>query len=190
MAAGTRADLALPLGVGQVFIAGDIAGLDRGLVVGDHAAARREAEPLAIGIAVVGGDARFKHLGLDRREHAGLLGPPQPADIDGDEHVGRAVGAFIADALQQRVFLAFDAVDLDAGLLGEVGVQRLVRLVVPRGVEVEHLFLGSGCERQRQDGECRGARQQGSDSGLHADGSPACFGQPPASGAARLLDSG
>ena len=34
-----------------------------------------------------------------------------------------------------------DAIDLDAGLLGEVGVERLVGLVVARRVEVEDLVL-------------------------------------------------
>jgi hypothetical protein len=39
------------------------------------------------------------------------------------------------------VFLALDALDSDAGLPGETGVQRLIGLVVPGRVEIQHLLL-------------------------------------------------
>ena len=45
-----------------------------------------------------------------------------------------AVGALVADALEQFVFLRLDAVDLDPGLLGEVAVELFVCLVVAGGV--------------------------------------------------------
>jgi hypothetical protein len=97
------------------------------------------------GAAQMGRNALFQQLGLDRREQAELVGLGQARRIDGDEDVGRAVGALVADALQQFVFLALDAVDLDAGLAGEIGYRSravdFVGLVVAGGIEVEHLFL-------------------------------------------------
>lgn len=74
------------------------------------------------------------------------MGSGETGGIHGQEHVGGAVGAFIPDPLQQFVFLAFDAVDLDAGLLGEVGVQGLIRLIVAGRVEIEDFFLGLGAD--------------------------------------------
>ena len=87
------------------------------------------------------GNARLERRRLHRLEQAELLGAPQAAGVDGDQHVGRAALAFVADALDQRVFAALDAVDLDAGGFGEVGVERLVGLVVARRVEVQDLVL-------------------------------------------------
>jgi hypothetical protein len=69
----------------------------------------------------------------------------QACRVDGQENVGRAVGAFVLDAFQQLVFLALDAVDLDAGLLGEVVVERFVGLVMAGGVEVEDFSSAGRC---------------------------------------------
>jgi hypothetical protein len=76
-------------------------------------------------------------VGTPPGEDAVLVGGGQAGGVDGDEHVGRAVRPFVADALEELFFLAFDAVDLDAGAGGEVGVEGLVGLVVTGGVEVE-----------------------------------------------------
>ena len=70
------------------------------------------------------------------------MGFGQPGCIDGQKDVCRAVRSFILDSLQQLVFLAFDPVDLDAGLLGEIGVERFVRLVMAGGInENDYLFV-------------------------------------------------
>src|SRR4030095_16507651 len=70
---------------------------------------------------------------------------PESADIYGDEEVSRTVGHLGLDALEQRVLAAVDTVDPDAGLLREILVERLVGLIVPRGVQVEDWVLrGSG----------------------------------------------
>ena len=164
-----HANAPVPFRVGEILVRLEFSGPDLCLVVGDDPGARRKAEPLAAGlaqvfgnsllqrgreaepvavrVAVVGRNARLQHARLERCEHARLLGPPQPADVDGDEHIGRAIGALAPDALQQRVFLALDAVDLDAGLLGEVGVKRFVGLVMPRGVNVYYRMLPHGAYR-------------------------------------------
>ena len=73
------------------------------------------------------------------------LGAPQAARVDGEQEVGRAVRAFRLDPLDQGIALAFDAVDLDPGFLGEVRIERFVGLIVPGGVEVQ----------LRRDGEAR-----------------------------------
>ena len=130
MAAGSSADLALHFWAGEVFIVLYIGGIDRELVVNDHAGAGGETEPLAVGGAHVGGQALVQHFGLDRLEQAGLFGTPQAAGIHGDQHIGGRGGAFIDDACDQRIFAGFDPVQLDAGGFAKVAVQRLIRLVM------------------------------------------------------------
>ena len=49
--------------------------------------------------------------------------------------------------LDQRIGLGIDAVDLDAGQLGEVAVERLVGVVVARRIEVERAALCLGTPR-------------------------------------------
>jgi hypothetical protein len=49
--------------------------------------------------------------------------------------------AFGLQARQDAGVVGFDAVDADAGGLGEVAVQRFVGLVVPRRVEVQRRLL-------------------------------------------------
>ena len=106
----------------------------------------------------MGGDAAFEQLGLARGEQAEFVRLGQAGSVDGEEDVGRAVGAFVLQPLEQFVFLALDAVDLDPGLLGEVAVQRFVGLVVAGRVEVQHLFLGGGGtadQQQAGDGQTK-----------------------------------
>ena len=54
-----------------------------------------------------------------------LAALPEARGINRQEDVGRAVVAFIPDALEQFVFLAFDAIDPDTRLLREIRIQRL-----------------------------------------------------------------
>jgi hypothetical protein len=82
--------------------------------------ARSEAGPESVRLAVAGGNARVQHRGFHRLEETELLGAPQAARIHRDQHVGGAALALVADALDERVFARLDAVDLDAGGLGEV----------------------------------------------------------------------
>ena len=59
--------------------------------------------------------------------------------------------------LDELVALAFDAVDLDASLLFEVGIQALVRVVVAGRVQVQ-LALGLGAAGdEAQQGRCADA---------------------------------
>jgi hypothetical protein len=58
--------------------------------------------------------------------------------------LARRAASTVLDALKKLLFLAFDAVDLDPGLLGEVGVQRFVGLIVARGIEVQDFFFSTG----------------------------------------------
>jgi len=81
-------------------------------------------------------DARIENLRGDRREDAEFVRLGQPRGVDRQENVGRAVAALVPDPLEQFIFLAFDAVDLDAGLLGDIGVQRFIRPLVAGRVQV------------------------------------------------------
>ena len=49
----------------------------------------------------------------------------------GDQHVGGAGRAFVFQPFDQRIFTGLDAVQFDAGGLGEIAVQRFVGLVMP-----------------------------------------------------------
>lgn len=154
VAAGAGAHLALQGRVGQVFVVAHLVGRHAELVVNDDPGAGREREP-AVGVQVVG-DRRLEGVGLHRCEHPGRVGGGEAGGVDGDEHVGGAVGALVADALEKLVFLALDAVDLDAGLRGEVAVERLVGLVMAGRVEVEFGVGGGGLEgggAEEQGGE-------------------------------------
>ena len=167
VAAGAGADLALVLGVGQRFVGGDILRVDAVLVVDDHAGAVGEAVPAAVLGTELGRDALLEGLGLDRLEQAGLLCVVQPRGIDQQDHVGRALVTFGLQALQQRLVLQLDAVDLDAGLLGEVGVEALVTLIVARGIEVEDLFLGLGGRGGNEQGGDGSGQQAGRKTDAH-----------------------
>jgi len=57
MAARARADFALPFGIGQIFIARDIAGAYLAAVISNHSGTRGKTEPVAVGIAKVRRDA-------------------------------------------------------------------------------------------------------------------------------------
>ena len=91
---------------------------------------------MALRVTQIRGDRLFQHLGLDRLQHAGFLGTDQPAGIDGDQQIGGAVLALGLDTLDQLVGLGLDQIDLDAGLLGEILVERVVRIVMARGIDI------------------------------------------------------
>ncbi|MNI27833.1 hypothetical protein D3C73_815890 [compost metagenome] len=149
--ARTDADLALPLRVGQVFVA---EGLQLQVLFHiQHAVAQRQGIPLAVGAAQVGGDHRFQGLRLDRLRHAAVNQVQQVADVYGHEHVGGRLGAFGLDALQQAV-LDEHGVDLDAAFFREGVQQRLDQLGFPSGVQAD-FFGGIG-----RDGEGGGACQR------------------------------
>jgi hypothetical protein len=80
------------------------------------AGAPGHGEPLAVRVAQAGGHAR-----LDRFEsgRAGARRPPAARDsragVHGDDHSRPAVGALVADALDELVGVALDQPDADAG---------------------------------------------------------------------------
>ena len=96
-----------------------------------------------------------QYLGLHRLEQTFLVGPPEPSGVHGDQHVGRAVSAFGDDAFDQLVAAALDQIDGDPRLLREVVVQRQVRVVVARGVDVDLLGRrdGAGARHGRAGGQ-------------------------------------
>jgi hypothetical protein len=58
------------------------------------------------------------------------------------DHVGRRGRALGLQPRQNSGIIGVHPVDLDAGGLGEVGIQSLVRAVVPGRIQVQDLFLG------------------------------------------------
>jgi len=146
----TRAQLALEVRVGQVVVGPDLFRLDGGLVVDDDPRPPGEGEPV-FG-AQVGGNPGIENLRIDRREQPQFVGLGQARGIDRQEDIGRAVAALVPDAFEEFIFLAFDAIDPDAGLLREIRIERLVGLIVAGRVEVERLVLGLGGECQSGDG--------------------------------------
>ncbi len=123
MLARPDADLALPFRVGQ-FLVSDGGVFHPLLGRIRDARAQRDAVPVPFRIAVLRGDDLVQRGGLDRLGDAALHGFFKPPDIDGEQHVRRAVGAFRLDALLEAVARRND-VDLDAGILGEGVKQRL-----------------------------------------------------------------
>jgi hypothetical protein len=149
--AGPNAHFALPLGVGQVLV-GDAVELHAVFRGVDHAPAHGEAEPVPVGVAVLGGDLLLEHRRLHGLGQPGILGLRETAGIDGEQHVGRAVATFGGQTLVEAVG-GVDHVGLDAGLDRERLEQRVDQLRLAVGVDVD--LLGRSCGRpDGQGGNC------------------------------------
>ena len=157
--AGTDADLAFPFGIGELLI-GDLVLLDAVLRGVDHARAHRNAGPVSIRIAVLRRHDLVDHNRFNRLGDAGLHGLVDAADVDRQEHVGGAVGAFRLHALLEARTRR-DDVDLDAGVLGEGVEQRLDQFGFAIGIDVDLAVGGRrrGSERgkTKQCGGCGGS---------------------------------
>jgi hypothetical protein len=105
------------------------------------------------------GEARLERCGLDGLQQAELLRAPQTPGIHGNQHIAGARGAFVLQSLDERVFAGLDAIHLDTGLLREVGIERVVGLIVARRVEIQHLLLRGSRQRRRSDRRNEGERQ-------------------------------
>ncbi|MNN46089.1 hypothetical protein D3C81_1604540 [compost metagenome] len=158
MGAGAGADLAFVFWISQRFIGRNIGRIDTGLVIDDDACTGREAKPfraLAIILAAqVGRDTRVQHGGFDRLEETFNFCAPDACGIDHDDDVGRAVLAFVFQALKQCIVIGFNAIDFDAGLFGEVGVQQFIRLIMAGRVQVQHFFLCLRDRNRSHQGNC------------------------------------
>jgi hypothetical protein len=69
------------------------------------------------------------------------LATPEPGCVHQQDHIGGRGRALCLQAGQDAGVVGVHAVELDAGRLGEVGVQRLVRGIVAGGVDVEYGVL-------------------------------------------------
>ncbi len=163
--AGADADLALPFRIGE-FLVGDRVLLHALLRGVDHARAHRDAVPVAVRVAKARRDDLVELVGIDRLRDVRLHGIVQAADIDGQQHVGRAVGAFGLDALLEAGARR-DDIDLDAGVLGESVDQRLDQFRLAIGVDIDlarlrqHRSAGDGDDAdsaQGGDGNIANAR--------------------------------
>jgi hypothetical protein len=150
-----HADAALPLGVRQLGISEGVL-LDAVLGGIDHAPALGQADPVAFGIAVFGGDVGV-HLGVVQRlGDALLLGVGEARDVDGQDHVGGRVRAFGEDAVLQPL-VEEEHLGLDAGL-GREGIEHgLDEVGLAIGIDVDG-FLGHGPGRGQEKREAGRAK--------------------------------
>ena len=115
---------------------------------------------MAARFAQVGWNAVVENRRFDGLKDVLLVRSPQPPGIDGDEQVRRTVLGLVADAFDQGVAAAFDQIDLDARALLKAFVERQVRIVVARRVDVDdarvlraNRVAGRGESREKQEGE-------------------------------------
>ncbi|MNC34613.1 hypothetical protein D3C75_830550 [compost metagenome] len=153
--AGAQAQAAFPVLVGQRLIGAQLGRLDPRGGVDDGPRAQRQAGPGAGAGAVLAGDVGVDDLGLQRLEHAFLLGLPEVAGIHGDQQVGRGVLALGLQARQQWRFLVGDELDLDPGLGGVLVEHRLDQLVDAR--RIDHDLVG-GLHGTGQGGQRQGCQ--------------------------------
>ena len=122
---------------------------------------------MSLGVAILGRYDPVEQIGLDRLGDAGAHRVLQPSDIDGEQDIGRAVGALGLDALL-KARACGDDVDLDAGILGEGVEQRLDELALAVGVDIDLARLG---ERGAGSSDCagshRGTRERAHASRVH-----------------------
>src|SRR5690606_17397073 len=120
--AAAHANLAFPLGVGELFI-GDRVLIDAILGGVDDTATHGQAEPVTLGIAILLGDVSVDRLAFERLRNALFLGVDQATDVHGQNHVCRRILALgintIFEPLVQEQHLG-----LDAGLFGKGVKQR------------------------------------------------------------------
>ena len=65
----------------------------------------------------------------------------EPGRIGKDQNIGRAVGAFFFQALEEHLVFSFQELDFDPGLLSEFLVELLVRVVVPAAIYTQRDVL-------------------------------------------------
>jgi hypothetical protein len=103
----------------------------------------------------------LQHIAFDGLQKAKARRAGKAHGVDGQEHVGGAVGTLGLHPRDQLVGIAFDPVDRDAGGLGEVGIEPFVGVVVARGIEVQLLRLGCGQRRYGDGGAQKGGERAG-----------------------------
>ncbi len=96
---------------------------------------------MSLRIAEVSGHIGLEDGVVNGLQEATLLGEAQAAGIGGDDHIGRAVGAFGLHAAQQFIIIGHHHVHLDARGPREVGEELLVRFIMAVGVHVHHLLI-------------------------------------------------
>ncbi len=151
--AGTQAQAAFPVFVGQGFIGAQLARFDPLGGVEDGPCAQRQASPAVSAGAILSGDIGVDQLGLGGLQYTFLLGLPEVAGVNSDQQVSRGVGPFGFQAGDQRRFLVGNELDLDPGFRG-VGIEhRLDQLVDTRGIH-HHFIGGLRSAGERSEGEC------------------------------------
>ena len=131
---------------------------DIGGVVENDPRTLAKTEPLVVAVLQVGGNAGFQNVTVDGLQNATVLGAFQTGRINRKQDVCRAVAAFRNHSGDQFVCVSFDAIDGDACGLLEVRIEALVRIVMPRRIQVQLAIRERGRGEHGQDGnrDCRG----------------------------------
>ena len=162
--AGTGTHQPLVFGVGQRLVGADVRTLDLQFVKHNDPGAGGKAEPGgAVGRgcrAQFGRNGSFQRWRLDRHEQAVVVAFPQSGGIHQQNHIGRRRRAFGFETRQNTGVISVHPVDLDAGGFGEIGIQRLVGLVMAGRIEVDHLILRHSRAGQSDAGRQRQARHR------------------------------
>ena len=130
------ADAALPLLVREGFVGREFGRFDFRRVVHDWPPAHREAEPVALGMAVLRRHVLRQDGRVDCPEQARLLHANQPGGVCGQHHVGGGIAALGPEAADHS-FFQVDDVHPDARGLGEGAQDRLHQHRLAGGVDVD-----------------------------------------------------
>jgi len=140
-----HADLALEPRVGERLVGLHKLGIDARGIDENHPRPCRKAEPQILRIPERGGDAVVQRLRLDRLEKVLFLREPEIAGIDREEDVRGRVLALGAHPREQLGPLPLDHVYGNSGRVLEAVIEQVVRLIVPRRVDIDRI----GSERRR-----------------------------------------
>ena len=159
----TGTDASLETGGDKILVVGDLARLNARLVRVDHPRPGGQAEPQALGVAVLGRD-----VGLEDRRVYGLRQPGfdqivEAADIRRQYRVGRAVPALRLESFQ-HARPGKDHVDLDPGLAREGVEKGFDQEFLAVGVEIDllgapHRLAGDGGNRDDKRDKRHGGRK-------------------------------
>ena len=146
MRARTGANAPLPLVRCQIFIGGDFAGCDAVLAGVNDPGAAGQAEPLIRGVAELGGNVGFQHIGLHRLGYPGVDDLHQARDINRKHQIGGRTVALGQQPLGQT-FVDERHIHRNAGFGRKRVKQRLDQFWLTMRIDV--YLVGNSGQRNR-----------------------------------------